>query len=247
MIDSPTQVEKEVHNIVPSLPRLKPFDLSIRLDHSLESGQWRVPYTRIGFDVTLIHSTNPSCSTPSEVAQYNETDLRLRDGEKMKFARRTGGTNPITRRMLTADEVIGEILDNNNVFIPIAVGPFGELGTLFRWFIENCKVLPLPTFSQDRPNATSAAEQATTHRMPYDVLTKADKAWRKTHGHALFDGSYLSQSPSVWANQRISLATITHLANHINTSLTKMQPSRNGASGDDGSQSSDTLSQKMPD
>jgi hypothetical protein len=149
--------------------------------------------------------------------------------------------------MLTADEVIGEILDNNNVFIPIAVGPFGELGTLFRWFIENCKVLPLPTFSQDRPNATSAAEQATTHRMPYDVLTKADKAWRKTHGHALFDGSYLSQSPSVWANQRISLATITHLANHINTSLTKMQPSRNGASGDDGSQSSDTLSQKMPD
>jgi hypothetical protein len=83
--------------------------------------------------------------------------------------------------------------------------------------------------------------------MPYDVFTKADKAWRKTHGHALFKGSYLSQSPSVWANQRVGLATITHLANHINTSLTKIQPSRNGASGDDGSQSSDTLSQEMPD
>jgi hypothetical protein len=114
MIDSPTKVEKEVHNIVPSLPGLKPFDLSIRLDHSLESCQWHVQYTRIGFDVTLIHSTNPSCSTPSEVAQYNETDLRLRDGEKMKFARRIGGTNPITRRTLTADGVIGEILDSNN-------------------------------------------------------------------------------------------------------------------------------------
>ena len=114
MIDSPTQVEKELHNIVPSLPNLKPFDLSIRLDHSLETGQWRVPYTRIGFDVTLIHSTKPSCSTPSEVAQYTETDLRLRDGEKMKFARRIGGTNPITRRTLTADGVIGEILDSNN-------------------------------------------------------------------------------------------------------------------------------------
>jgi hypothetical protein len=91
------------------------------------------------------------------------------------------------------------------------------------------------------------SEQATTHRTPYDVLTKADKAWRKTHGHALFDGSYLSQSPSLWANQRIGLATITHLANHINKSLTKIQPSRNGAIGDDGSQSSDTLSQEMPD
>jgi hypothetical protein len=29
MIDSPTQVEMEFHNIVPSLPQLKPFDISI--------------------------------------------------------------------------------------------------------------------------------------------------------------------------------------------------------------------------
>jgi hypothetical protein len=129
MIESPTQVECRVHNVVPSLPSLKPFNLSIRLDHSLETGQWRVPYTRIGFDVTLIQSTNPSCSTPSEVAQYNETDLLLRDGEKMKFARRLGGTNPITKLTLIADEVIGKILDSNNVFIPIAVGPLDELGT----------------------------------------------------------------------------------------------------------------------
>jgi hypothetical protein len=39
MIESPTQVEREVHNVVLSLPSLKPFDLSIRLDHSLETGQ----------------------------------------------------------------------------------------------------------------------------------------------------------------------------------------------------------------
>jgi hypothetical protein len=171
----------------------------------------------------------------------------LRDGKKMKFARRTGGTNPITKRTLTADEVIGEILDSNNVFIPIAIGPFGELGTLFRRFIGNCRVLPLPTFSQDRPNATRAAERAVTHRTPYDILTKADRAWRKSHGHSSFDGSYLSQSPSVWANQRIGLATVTHLANHINTSLTKIQLSRDGAHDDVSSQSDDTLSQEAPD
>jgi hypothetical protein len=57
MIDSPTQIEKELHNIVPSLPQLKPFDLSIRLDHQLDTRCWQTPYTRIGFDVTLIHST----------------------------------------------------------------------------------------------------------------------------------------------------------------------------------------------
>jgi hypothetical protein len=121
MFDSPTQMETELHNIVPSLPRLKPFDLSIRLDHSLDTRCWRTPYTRIGFDVTLIHSTNDSTSSASGAAQYNKTDSRLRDGEKMKFARRPGGTNPITNKTLSADEVIGEILDTNNVFIPIAV------------------------------------------------------------------------------------------------------------------------------
>jgi hypothetical protein len=130
--------------------------------------------------------------------------------------------------MLTADELTGEVLDSNNVFIPIAVGPSGELGTLVRRFIENCKVLPLPTFSQDRPNEWRAAERAVTHRRPYDVFTKADRAWRKAHGHTLFDGSYLSKSPSVWANQRIRLATVTHLANHINTSFTKIQLSSEG-------------------
>ena len=223
MIDSPTQIEKELHNIVPSLPQLKPFDLSIRLDHQLDTRCWRTPYTRIGFDVTIIHSTMDSSSSASEAALYNETDLRLRDGEKMKFARRTGGTNPLTKRTLTADEVIGEILDCNNAFIPIAVGPFGELGSIFRRFIERYNTLPLPTFSKERPNAERAAKRAIIHRTPYDVFGKADKIWKETHGSQLFSGSYLSSLPSTWANQRLGLATCTHLANHINTSLTKVR------------------------
>ena len=154
MIDSPTQIEKEIHNVVPSLPRLKPFDLSIRLDQSLQPNQWRSPYNRIGFDVTLIHSTNKSCSTSSEAATFNEYDLRLRDGEKIKFMRRTGGTNEITNKTLTPDEVIGEIINGNNAFIPIAIGPFGELGSLFRRFLYGDTTLPLPSFP-DTTIATS--------------------------------------------------------------------------------------------
>jgi hypothetical protein len=38
----------------------------------------------------------------------------------------------------------------------------------------------------------------------------------------LFDGSYLAQLPSTWANQKLGLATTTHLASHINNSLTKL-------------------------
>jgi hypothetical protein len=96
LIDSTTQVETEIYNVVKSLPRLKPFDLSIRLDHSLDPGSWRTHLSRIGFDVTIIHATRPSVCTPSEAAQFTESDLHLRDGEKQKFARRNGGTNKLT-------------------------------------------------------------------------------------------------------------------------------------------------------
>jgi hypothetical protein len=40
---------------------------------------------------------------------------------------------------------------------------------------------------------------------------------------------------------------VTHLANHINTSLTKIQLSRDRAHDDVSSQSDDTLSQEAPD
>jgi hypothetical protein len=64
----------------------KPFNLSIKLDHLLINGSWKIPFACIGFDTTLIHSTTPSSSNPEESAVYNETDLHLRKGEKMKFA-----------------------------------------------------------------------------------------------------------------------------------------------------------------
>ena len=38
MISSGTQIEKEQYGTVKSMPRLQPFDISIYLDHSLESG-----------------------------------------------------------------------------------------------------------------------------------------------------------------------------------------------------------------
>jgi hypothetical protein len=36
----------------------------------------------------------------------------------------------------------------------------------------------------------------------------------------------MSQSPSTWANQQLGLATVKHLANHINTSLTEIKHCR---------------------
>ena len=222
LIDTPSQVETEIHNIVPSLPRLKPFDFSIRLDQSTQINTWRSPYSRIGFDVTLIHSTNPSHSTPQEAATYNEYDLRLRDGEKKKFMRASGGTNHVTNITHSPDEVIGEIINSNNVFIPIAIGPFGELGSLFRRFLHGDTILPLPQFPSHRPNAQRAAQLATHHRTPYNILGTADKIWKLTHDNKLFGSNYLAALPSDWANQRIGFACQVNLANHIFTSLSNV-------------------------
>jgi hypothetical protein len=230
LIESSTQIETEVHNIVKSLPRLKPFDLSICLDHSLDPGSWRTHLSRIGFDVTIIHATRPSVRSPSEAAQFTESDLRLRDGEKQKFARRNGGTNKLTRRTLTADGVIGEILDSNNAFIPIAVGPHGEFGSLFRRFLHGSNPLPLPAFRDDRPNAIRAANLAISNKTPFDILGKADKNWKREHGDKLFGGSYLAPTPSVWDNQRLGLICQTSLSNHIRASLTKIKYNKNSRS-----------------
>jgi hypothetical protein len=123
----------------------------------------------------LIPSTTPSSSsTPEESTVYNETNLRLRKGEKMKFSRTRGGTNPITKQTLSADEVIGEILDNNYSFIPVAIDPFGETGSLFNRFWNGSSTPPLPSFTKDRPNAKRAAESAIDLKTPWDILGRAD-------------------------------------------------------------------------
>ena len=240
MIHSGTQVEKETPNIVRSLPRLKPFDLSIRLHHLLTQSAWRIPLTRIGFDVICIHSTKPAPSDPLHAtASFTESDLRLREGERKKFARRTGGTNDITSKTLTPDEVIGEINDANYGFIPIAIGPFGEMGSIFKRFWNGSDPLPLPSFGTDGPQAAGAARRAISADTPWDILGKADARWKSEKGSVYFDGSYLTSLPSIWARQQYRLVCATQIANHINTSFTHLVYDPSGRSNGDGDEVDD--------
>eukprot|EP00956_Cyclotella_meneghiniana_P040012 scaffold184797_cov22-Cyclotella_meneghiniana.AAC.2 len=202
LIKPTTQVECETHNIVPSLPRFKPFDLSTRLDHSLDPGAtWRVPFSRIGLDVVMIHATQPSKSPPSEAAKYNETDLPLRVGERKKFERIRGGTNILTKRTLTPDtwspdEVSGEIPDANYSFMPIAIGPHREIGSLFKRFLYRGNTLPLPHFSTDQPNAMPPRlpNDASQHQPHVECSIELKKYSKHAHGDKLLGGNYLAPS-----------------------------------------------------
>jgi len=54
MISTTTQVEKELEGLIKLAPRLRPFDLSVKLDHILGDSIWQTPLRRLGFDVTVI-------------------------------------------------------------------------------------------------------------------------------------------------------------------------------------------------
>jgi hypothetical protein len=81
--------------------------------------------------------------------------------------------NTISRQSYWRD---GEIIDANNIFILIPVGPFGEL------FDASLKTQAtgLATFSQDRPHATQAAELVITNQTLFNVFGKADE-WIESH------------------------------------------------------------------
>ena len=59
MIHSGTQMEKGVTNIFPSLPTLKPFDLSVRLNHLFIQGAWQIPFTFSSTPANLFHQILP--------------------------------------------------------------------------------------------------------------------------------------------------------------------------------------------
>lgn len=131
--------------------------------------------------------------------------------------------NPITNQTLSADVVIGEILDLNNVFIPIAVGPFGDSGSLFQRFIEHSHTLPCLHLVQTTGMQLEQQNEPSLIVHPMVSLAKQIRFGVKHGDPKLFEGSYLSQYyPSIWANQLLGLATCTYLVNHINTSLTKI-------------------------
>jgi hypothetical protein len=62
-------------------------------------------------------------------------------------------------------------LDSNYAFIPIVVGPFGDIGSLFVQFWDGTDSLLLPSFTKARPNVLRADKRATAVETPWDILS----------------------------------------------------------------------------
>ena len=88
LIRQQSQVETEPTKIIKDLPKQHPFDLAFRVEHSTTENMWRCPLSRIGFNVTLIHSNISSADITNDCDLLNndEPSARLRDlGEKKNF------------------------------------------------------------------------------------------------------------------------------------------------------------------
>eukprot|EP00956_Cyclotella_meneghiniana_P029344 scaffold70739_cov45-Cyclotella_meneghiniana.AAC.3 len=211
-------VETEPTRNIKDLPKQRPFDLAFRVEHSTTEHMWRCPLSHIGFDVTLIHSNISSSDITKDCDLLNndEPSVRLRNlGEKKKFERPRGGTNNVTGVTLTGDQAIGQIIDSNQALIPIAIGPFGEIGEIFMRFQYGTAPRSLPKISSSKPNAQRALHLATSNKVPSNILRRAKDVWSHRVHLEFFDGSYLAGNPQTGAEQQLGLACVTQLGQHI--------------------------------
>ena len=159
-----SQVETEPMRIIKDLPKQRPFHFAFLIvEHSTTEHMWRCPLSRIGFDVTLIHSNISSSDITKDCDLLNndEPSTLLRDlGEKKKFERPCGGTNIVTGVTLTEDQAIGQIIDSNQALITIAIGPFGEIGEIFMRFLYSTAPRSLPKISSSKPNTQRTLDLA---------------------------------------------------------------------------------------
>ncbi len=213
LIHTPTAVTDETPRILPSLPRLRPFDLSVKLDQLLMDKSWRCPLNYIGFDVYCI-SSMISSSHRSQQNQNKASFIRLQDGEKEKFCRR-GASDKKKKTTLSGDDIMREILQVDSALIPIAVTEFGSFGPLFNRFMFG-KAAPLaPDYGEDWQNATAAARRARSNKVPKGIIPRANKIWRSEHIDEFYGYSYKAMDPGTYTTQRLGLITSTATSNHL--------------------------------
>ena len=213
LIPGAASIEKELQGLIQLAPKLRPFDLSIKLDHVIGKDRWRTSLDRIGIDVTVISSA-ASSSAASRTAQHKESNVRLQDGEQKKFAREayTNGDSGVT---LTGDEIIGEILSSNSALIPFTVTEFGQLGSLAQRFLYGTDAMALPHFDDDQVNAKAAAELARSKKVPRGILPRANAVWRRECPDEFYGHSYKAMDPKTWAEQQLGLVMSRATSNQI--------------------------------
>jgi hypothetical protein len=86
------------------------------------------------------------------------------------------------KHTISSDQVIDKLIHGNNCFIPIAVGPYGNISSLFCCFLTltGDKVIDIDSFGPDRSNAVRAYNTSKHIRTTYNVLGLTNRSWKTT-------------------------------------------------------------------
>ena len=216
LIDKPSETENEKTKCIPSLrnTKIKPFDLSFKVNKNIGESYYRSPLRRIGFDITMSQPSNEPPNSDITRAQNNSIALQLLECEMGKFNRKEGGTNPTTKVTLSGDQIIGELTNSHQALLPWSISPYGMFGDIASRFWYGNDAVDLSS-NLNKRSAKSAAKLAVSSKVPSGILKRANKIWQHKHPGDFFGRSYKSQTPMIYTRQVFGRLTCLYNGQHI--------------------------------
>jgi len=200
------------------------MDFSWKPYHSLaDHDSAPIPFSDIGVDVVISKpkgyrppSRQVASNRPSAVAATEH----LRQKEKEKLARLGMGTKG-SSTFITGEQIIGNLLDNDKVLIPMAISPYGRMGHMWEIFIfghdpNNPDHAPIKFF-HTRPNAQAMYNRATSYPTPIGLADLAQSRWTETKSprQHFFGNSYTAPTATAYAQQQLGLVISDAIAYHL--------------------------------
>jgi hypothetical protein len=113
----------------------QPFDLSFDLDPDTSlTNPTQCPLTTLGADITIAHTCKATYSFDQlENAVSSLTaiaDKHLQFFERNKLKRSSKRDDSSNENIIHGDTIIGELLDQNMILLPIAIDPHGRWGPM---------------------------------------------------------------------------------------------------------------------
>jgi len=216
LIDKPSETENEKEKCIPSLrnTKIKPFDLSFRVNKNIGETYYKSPLQRIGFDITMSQPSNEPPNSDITRAQIKSIKLQLLECEMGKFNRKEGGTNPTTKVTLSGDQIIQELTNSHQALLPWSISPYGMFGDIASRFWYGNDAVNLSS-NLNKRGAKSAAKLAVSSNVPCGILQRANKIWQHRHPGDFFGRSYKSQTPMIYTRQVFGRLTCLYNGQHI--------------------------------
>ena len=227
-----SKLDIERSNINTSDTGAQPFDFSFDPDPIISTTHHTpCPYTTIGADITIAHN----CKTTYTFEHLENAitsltavaDKHLQSFESNKLKRRNKRDDSPNHNTIHGDTIIGELLSQNMILLPIAIDPHGRWGPMTENFLRLSSASLHYTFRPDRQNASIMFAKATTPPCPLGILKTADAIWKTTKQRPFFGYSHTSPTPSIFTIQKLGLGITKAFALHIRNATRKVTVATN--------------------